>query len=132
MGSELEKNYLAWFSKAGEDELSIKAIINGGGASSTACFLAQQMVEKYLKGLLIFYNLSFPKTHDLLELETLIININSKIKNYETELDLLSNYYIETRYPGDYPEITSIEADQAFEAAQRIKDFVLGQIDSGL
>jgi len=36
-----------WIKKAGEDELSINAIIkNEGGAPSTACFLSQQAAEK--------------------------------------------------------------------------------------
>lgn len=130
MVSDGEKNYLEWFKKADEDELSIKAIMKNGGAFSTACFLSQQMAEKYLKGLIVFHGLSFTKVHDLLELETILLDIESEIKNYESELDLLSSYYTETRYPGDYPEFTQEEAGKAFEAAKKIKDFVLKIVDS--
>lgn len=125
MVNNSETNYLNWFGRAEEDELSIQSIIKGGGAFSTACFLAQQLVEKCLKGLLVFFGRSFPKVHDLLELETLLLNVAPTIKDYEIDLDLLSNYYFETRYPGDYPELTLNDAQVAFTAAQRIKVFVL-------
>jgi len=49
-----------WFAKAEEDALSIRAILKEGGASSTACFLSQQLAEKYLKGLLVFLKTPFP------------------------------------------------------------------------
>lgn len=129
MVSKSEKNHSEWFKKADEDELSITAIMKNGGAFSTACFLSQQMAEKYLKGLIVFHDLSFTKVHDLLELETILLDIEPEIKNYESELDLLSSYYIETRYPGDYPEFTQEEARKAFEAAKKIKDFVLKIVD---
>ncbi len=41
--------YLEWFRKADDDELSLTVILREGGAPSTACFLAQQVAEKYLK-----------------------------------------------------------------------------------
>lgn len=128
MKDNLKKDYQEWFKKAEEDELSINAILKEGGAPSTACFLSQQMAEKYLKGLLVFYNKEFSKVHDLLELESLILTIDQEIKNYEEELDSLSTYYIETRYPGDYPEFTWDEAKKGFAAALKIKEFVLAKI----
>ncbi|MBI2591167.1 MAG: HEPN domain-containing protein [Candidatus Brennerbacteria bacterium] len=123
-----ENNYKNWFKKAEEDELSINSILKEGGAFSTACFLSQQMAEKYLKGLLVFYNKEFLKVHDLIELETLLIKDNSKIKEFHNDLKLLNRYYIETRYPGDYPEFNFEEAQKSYEAAKRIKEFVLGKI----
>jgi hypothetical protein len=39
----------------------------------------------------------------------------------------LNRYYIETRYPGDYPAFTMDEARAAFDAALRVKDFVLSK-----
>ncbi|MBI5786978.1 MAG: HEPN domain-containing protein, partial [Candidatus Niyogibacteria bacterium] len=87
MANNPETNYLSWLGKAGEDELSTHAVLKGGGAFSTACFLSQQMAEKYLKGLLVFHNRSFPKVHDLLELETLLLDIEPGVKDYESDLD---------------------------------------------
>ena len=83
------------------------------------------MAEKCLKAILVYNKKPFPKTHDLLKLESLIIEIYPDVINLEKEMDLLSTYYIETRYPGDYPEFTLEEARMAFEAAKRIKGFVM-------
>jgi HEPN domain-containing protein len=60
-----------WYRKAEDDLLSVRAILKEG-APSTACFLSQQIAEKYLKGHLVFLAAPFPKVHDLLELETLL------------------------------------------------------------
>ena len=128
MPNNAEREYLKWFKRAEEDYLSIRAILKGGGAFSTACFLSQQMAEKYLKGFLVFHNKSFPKVHDLIELETLLMEKTSDIDDLHKDLKLLNRYYIETRYPGDYPEFTFEEAQQSFESAIRIKEFVLKRI----
>lgn len=130
MSDKSETNYENWLKKAEEDELSINAILNNGGSPSTACFLSQQVAEKCLKALIVFYNKDFPKIHDLNELETIILALEPDIKSLHQELSKLTIYYIETRYPGDYPEFTFEEAKQAFEAAKRVKDFILKKISS--
>ncbi len=99
------------------------------GAPSTACFLSQQIAEKCLKGLLVFYKKRFPKIHDLLKLKDLLLLEKAPgIEELHDDLKLLNRYYIETRYPGDYQEFSWREAKQSFEAAERIKKFVLEKI----
>lgn len=127
MQNNSEKNYVKWFGKAEEDELSGRAVLKEG-APSTGCFLAQQMAEKYLKGLLVFYDKDFLKVHDLLELETLLLDTKTEMDEIHHDLQLLNRYYIETRYPGDVPEFTINECRDAFEAALRVKEFVLRKI----
>lgn len=122
--------HIEWFAKAGEDELSIDAIFKAGGSPSTACFLAQQMAEKYLKGLTVHHKVPFKKVHDLLELETILMNCEPDINQIHNDLVLLNRFYIETRYPGDYPEFNFDEAHKAFDAALRVKNFVFGAIGS--
>ena len=116
-----------WIHKASEDELSIRAILQSG-AASTACFLSQQLAEKSLKGLLVFHGVPFPKVHDLLQLETLLLDKEPQIKQLHSNLEILNRYYIETRYPGNYPEFSDDEARQAFEAALQVKDFVVERV----
>jgi len=43
-------------------------------------------------------------------------------------MDILTTYYFETRYPGDYPEFSWQDAEQAYDAAKKIKKFVLEKI----
>lgn len=129
MTGKPKKMHLGWFNKAKEDELSIKAVLKEGHPS-TGCFLAQQMAEKYLKGLMVFLDRNFPKVHDLLELETLLLDAYPDIKAIHPDLELLNRYYIETRYPGDYPEFSKEECRQSYKAACRVQKFVLHKVVS--
>lgn len=130
MTGTYNSSFQDWFKKAQEDYLSAKVILKGKeGSPATVCFLSQQMAEKYLKGLLVFHQKSFPKVHDLLELETLLLPDEPTLKGCEAEIDFLNRYYIETRYPGDYPEFFWEEAEKAFVAASCIKSFAEEKIN---
>lgn len=126
----MQNNHSEWFEKAKDDELSIQALIKEEGPPSTICFLAQQIAEKYLKGLLVLHDKDFPKVHDLLELETLLRDVEPAVATIHQYLNILNRYYIETRYPGDFPEFTLKEAEEAFTAAVRIKKFVLSKVQA--
>ncbi|TSC62533.1 MAG: HEPN domain-containing protein [Parcubacteria group bacterium Gr01-1014_48] len=118
------KDYPQWFHKADNDERSVRAVLKEG-APPTACFLAQQMAEKYLKGLLVYHDVEFFKVHDLLALMTALFEVEPGIVNVKDDLMVLNRYYIETRYPDDIGELLVEECQRAFEAALRIKEFVL-------
>ncbi len=129
MEQDDSKEYLDWIKKADEDELNVLSILkHRDGTPGAVCFLAQQMAEKYLKALLVYHKKPFPKVHDLLQLQTLLLGIVPDIKNHNAELDMLSTYYFETRYPGDYPEFFWNEAEEAHQSAARIKEFVLEKV----
>lgn len=64
------------------------------------CFHAQQCVEKYLKAVLQYHNTAFPKTHDLVELLGLNERFVPELLPLEQEMDRLTTYAVETRYPG--------------------------------
>lgn len=117
-----------WFKKAEEDTLSLNAVLKDG-APSTACFLSQQIAEKYLKGFLISHGVEFPKTHDLLALLSFVPATVPDAVHLKDDFQLLNRYAIETRYPGDIPEVTQRDAEQAAAAAHRVKDFVLSHIE---
>lgn len=118
-----------WFQKADEDELNIKSILkHKDGTPSVACFLAQQMAEKYLKGFLIFIKNDLIKIHDLVKLEELISEYFPDIKTIHMEISMLGVFYIETRYPGDFPEFSWLEAEKSYASAKTIKKFVLEKI----
>lgn len=118
-----------WLAKAGEDEQSIRAILKEDGAPSTACFLAQQMVEKCLKSLLTFHGKAFRKVHDLLQLAAELQEVEPAVQELLDDLKVLNRYYVSTRYPGDFPEFTMPECQKAFEAAQRVRQFVVDQME---
>lgn len=64
------------------------------------------------------------KVHDLLEFETLLLEHIKDISELHPDLVSLNRYYIETRYPGDYPESTLADAQKAYGSATKIKAFV--------
>lgn len=118
-----------WTEKASDDELNIRSILrHRDGAPSGVCFLSQQMAEKHLKALLIFFDLELVKTHDLIKLISLFKNNAPGVKEIDEEAALLNQYYIETRYVGDYSEFSWKDAEEALAAAERIKEFVLQKI----
>lgn len=117
-----------WFTKGNDDEKSIQAILKNGGAPNTACFLSQQMAEKYLKGLCVFSEIVPPKIHDLVKIAALLEKSHPDIEEIKKETILLNKYYITTRYPTDVPEFTLSQAKEAFDAAQKIKNFVIDKI----
>lgn len=126
----IEKLAKEWFLKANDDELSAKDILSGKeGAPGTVCFLSQQMAEKYLKGFLVFSGERFPKIHDLDKLVKLCGEINPEFKKIKNKAKYLTDFYIATRYPGDYPEFFWQDAEKAFQSAVKIKEFVLDKIE---
>jgi len=63
-----------WLLKGDSDLASAKLIITSAGPYDTACFHAQQAVEKYLKGALALSGQQVPRTHDLEELQLLCVS----------------------------------------------------------
>ena len=87
------------------------------------CFQVQQAVEKALKGLLIFYGVEPEFTHNI----ELLINELKKftgIPDKVNEAAELTNYAIQTRYPGEYDEITKEEYEKAVKIAKDCLEWV--------
>jgi HEPN domain-containing protein len=59
--------------------------------TDTVCFHAQQVVEKYLKALLVFKGIPFPKSHNIEDIIALLPP-SSRPKLAEKEQDKLTEY----------------------------------------
>ena len=77
----------------------------------TVCFHAQQCAEKYLKGWLVYSNVDFPRTHDLVVLLRQAEEVGLRGTNLR-EVQPLNRYTIEARYPGDWEPIDRDEAER--------------------
>ena len=86
----------------------------------TVCFHAQQCAEKYLKGLLVFQGIRFPRTHDLRLLLQLALE-RFPLKLEIAEVLGLNRYTIEARYPGDWQPIGRKEAQAALTIARKVR-----------
>jgi HEPN domain-containing protein len=89
--------------------------------TDTICFHAQQCVEKYVKALLVWQGVDFPKTHNL---EALLALVPPQYRARLTveEQARLTDYATVTRYPGDYDPIPLDEARRAVTVARRIRN----------
>jgi len=84
------------------------------------CFEAEQAVEKAVKAVLRFRGIDFPKTHDIGELLTLLDQSGQKIPQGFWKADSLTEYAVETRYPGPAEPVTEKEHRQAVALAEKI------------
>ena len=90
-----------------------------------ACFFSQQAAEKYLKALLTHHNVEFPKTHVIGELLDLLASVDAPLALSLAGVTALSPYSVEIRYPGDMPEPTVAEAQEALRLAHFVREAVL-------
>ena len=74
-----------WFEKGNHDIEDTKRLYKSGGYSDTICFHCHQAVEKYLKGYLVFNNVSPRKIHDLV----ILLEECHQISNFSRKEKLL-------------------------------------------
>jgi len=89
-------------------------------------WLAQQAAEKAFKAALIADDITVPYTHDLELLSTQVADRWS-VKQVTANLGRLSEYAVDARYPGNWPDLSVDDARAAVEDARRIVDAV--QVD---
>lgn len=84
------------------------------------CFDAQQAAEKSIKAVLIQRKVPFPKTHDIINLLTLLQKSGIEIPEEILQADMLTSYAVEFRYPGLSEEVTEEEYLEAIGMADRV------------
>ncbi|MBN1960601.1 MAG: HEPN domain-containing protein [Deltaproteobacteria bacterium] len=119
-----------WIAKADED-YAVSEILLSEEISfpSPICFHCQQACEKYLKAYLVWYQIEFPKTHDLDELLDLIAKQDANFSKFLQDISILSVYGVDVRYPGDIPISTDDDAKQALELTKQIRESVKNELD---
>ncbi|MEW6214636.1 MAG: HEPN domain-containing protein [Nitrospirota bacterium] len=126
-----EKLYVVrlWFKKADSDIKTIENNLNSEDPpTDTICFHAQQAIEKYIKGALIYFGKPVTKTHDLVNLLTAISEHIAELDDFEDEFHEISRYGVEVRYPDLFYEPSLEEAKGAYEIALKVKEIVLSKI----
>lgn len=118
----------SWFARAQRDLASSRRLLLSPALPSEAAFYVQQAIEKALKYLLVWNNVSFAKTHDLDELLERCTTIAGDMTSFRSSIAPLSRYEVETRYPGAEPEPTADEVIAALELARQVVQFVRGQL----
>jgi HEPN domain-containing protein len=92
-------------------------------------FDCQQAVEKALKALLRFYDLDIPKTHSIGLLLSVLESNSFIIPSNVQEGVILTDYAVQTRYPGDYEPVTKDEYAEILTITNSIFDWIISIIN---
>jgi HEPN domain-containing protein len=116
-GPDLVREVQRWILFAREDLQTAQRLVEGGASAPRhACWLAQQAAEKALKAGLVMEQVPFPFRHDLDALRNLLPE-GWETKRTCPDLAELTEWAVEARYPGDWPDATIGDARQAVEQA---------------
>jgi HEPN domain-containing protein len=119
--SDLARGLIA---KAESDLRSARLLVRGTGPFDTACFHAQQAVEKYLKAFLAHRNAAYPRTHDLEELLSLCRSEEPGFPVDLADVADLTDYAVGLRYdPEFWPDL--VTAAEALSVAERARAAIL-------
>ncbi|MBI3048966.1 MAG: HEPN domain-containing protein [Acidobacteria bacterium] len=122
--NELLDEVRRWLRFAREDlEAAETLTTEAGFRPRHVCWLAQQAAEKALKGALTLQQIAFPFRHDLDALRNLLPE-GWQVKVRHPDLAELTEWAVEARYPGDWPEATADDARHAAEQARGVYESV--------
>lgn len=114
----------SWLRKAESDLADVRRTVASEGPYDTACFHAQQAMEKTLKAFLAFHGQSIPHTHDLEELARLCQQIEPIPGLVLAQLAEATDYAVQIRYDLEaWP--TQDEARQALDLAEQVQAAIL-------
>lgn len=122
-----------WLLYAENDLKTAKAALDEG-VTNTACFHAQQTVEKCLKVILLDKEQDVPRTHDLLFLLEKAQSYFPDLSKFSENAQFLNQFYIPMRYPDALPGSaaeglpTEQDCKKAIELAEEVLNFVSSRI----
>jgi HEPN domain-containing protein len=120
--SRPKSNYTAWLTKADSDLLNINNNLAAERVPwDTVCFHAQQAAEKLLKAYLVYHGRMPTRTHDLVALLAVCVEIDVGLAALEGDCRSLTYYAVGSRYPDDLFEPEEEDARAMLEALHRIK-----------
>ena len=91
-----------------------------------ACFHSQQAAEKALKAALVLEDIEFPYVHDLRRLSNLLPD-NWPAGPSNVALQRLTEWGAESRYPGDWTELTAGDAAGAETDARAVYESIASE-----
>ena len=118
-----------WFDSAKSDFLYAQPGLKQKHNFTQVAFLTQQIGEKYLKGFLVLSGVKPLRIHELPKLLYECIKINPHLEILQDACEIISGFYIETRYPPDMPEYSKEEIAEAFNKAALIKVTIESEIN---
>jgi HEPN domain-containing protein len=120
VSEELKREVSRWLQYAEEDLQEAERLVGlPDVVPRHPAWLAQQAAEKAVKAVLVYEQIAFPRTHNMTTLVSLI-PAEWRVRSVDADLERLTEYAVEARYPVDVPEIAEEEARLAVEDAARL------------
>ncbi len=91
-------------------------------------FHCQQLAEKSMKALLVWHDVQFRKTHNLLEVGLQCAEVDPTLEDLMRRAAPLTEYAWKFRYPGDLDEPAIAEAEEALAIAREVYEVVLNRL----
>jgi HEPN domain-containing protein len=118
-----------WIAKAESDYRAAERLLEDADPlREPIAFHCQQAAEKYLKGFLTRHRVLHPKTHDIRMLLNLVARVEPGMAAALQDLDRLTPYGVETRYPSDFPAMLPGEERRVFALATEARDRLLPEL----
>ena len=118
-----------WLMKAGNDLRTAESVLRvSPPIADTACFHAQQCVEKMLKAVLTAKGKHVERTHSLPKLLELAGREDTELNSLmETSVEL-TDYALTGRYPDDWRDISIEEAKAAVHMASQAMELMMEKL----
>jgi len=120
----------SWFAHAKSDlRITELCRADDGVLPNQTAFHAQQAAEKAIKAVLLKHQIRFPRTHDLAALIALIEGHSVVWPFAPDEVEALSPFAMQTRYPDDTARLSENEVDEAIGVARKVVEWAEKQLD---
>jgi HEPN domain-containing protein len=119
----------SWLVKANQDLLASAWLLRSPQSLYGAVgFHSQQAGEKALKAYLTWQEEPFEKIHSLVALVGICLKFSDEFESLRAAAATLTPYAVTTRYPGDLPDISYQEAQEAYSFASVILEFIKSRL----
>ena len=127
--NELSEQIKEWIKKAEHDLGSAKIIfLYLPDYSDTIAFHCQQAVEKYIKAIMVYKEIEFQRSHDLIYLLELLSSVSEISKDRYKKAVSLNGYSVQIRYPDKIFKLSRKELEDAIAISQEFRTFAIEQI----
>ena len=133
---ETKKISKSWLKKAKEDLITAETLLDSPEErleflTASIGFHSQQCVEKCLKAILTFNQNEFKRSHDIHYLLNLCEGQmdSDSSREIRKNADMLNDFAVNARYPGDYEDFDIDESKQTFQIAKTVFTIVEEIID---
>ncbi|MDR1117005.1 MAG: HEPN domain-containing protein [Oscillospiraceae bacterium] len=123
------KRYYEWLDRAQTDLQSARLLLGVGGDPTAVIYHCHQVVEKALKGYLLFNANRHFDGHNITFLVKQCMRHSKEFDKFLEKSPPFNKYYIETRYPNDLPfEVGEKELSTAFKMSEELYRLVSKKI----